>query len=121
MIVPTFAAFVIFFLALWIVVPGWTYPLFALGIGAPELSPWLFLAGLVLCVLFCLLSAKSIRRSRWNRSSFAVALCATALTAIPLVQAASTVRRFDEAMRAALGPDFLRSVPTNVREGMRPS
>jgi acetyl esterase/lipase len=120
-ILRLFAAFALLFLALWIVVPGWTYPLFVLAVGAPELSPWLFFAGLVLCLLFCLLSAKSIRRSRWHRISLAVALCATALTAIPLVQAASMLRRFDEAMRAALGTDFLRGVPGNVRGGMRPS
>lgn len=116
MILLTFVASVILFLALWIVVPGWTYPLFALAVGAPELSPGLFLAGLVLCIL----STRSIRRSRWSRMSLAVALSVTALTAIPLVQAPLAVRRFDEAMRAALGPDFLLGVPANVRGGMRP-
>lgn len=124
MILLPLAAFTILFLALWIVVPSWTSPLFVLAVGAPELSPWLFLAGLVLCVtfcvIFCLLSARSVRRSPWNRISLVVALCATVLTAIPLVQAASTPRRFDEAMRAALGSDVLRSVPANMHGGMRP-
>lgn len=116
MIFLLFAALAIFFLALWIVVPGWTYPLFVLAVGAPELSPWLLLASLVLCALY----ARSAHRSRLTRIARVVALCATALTAIPLVQAVSTVRRFDEGIGAALGPDFLRSVPPNLRGAMRP-
>lgn len=112
-------ALIVFFLALWIVVPGWIYPLFALSVTAPELSPWLLLAGLVLSIVSAL-SIRRSRRSRTSRMSLAVALCATALTAIPLAQTTSTIRRFDDAMRGALGPDFLQAVPATVRDGMRP-
>jgi hypothetical protein len=44
-------ALVLVFLTSWMVLPAPNYSLLALGVGAPELSPWLALGGLVVCVL----------------------------------------------------------------------
>ena len=106
----------IFFLTLWIFIPGWTYPLFVLGAGAPELSPWLLLASLILC----LVSATFPGQSQLTRVTIFLALGAAALASVPLAQAALAVRRFQNAMQRALGEDFLRGVPARVRDGLRP-
>lgn len=110
------AAGAIFFLTLWIFIPGWTYPLFVLGVGAPELSPWLFVASLILC-LAC---AKFSGPSQLTRVALVLTLGATALASVPVVQAALAVRRFENVMRRALGEDFLHAVSARVRDGMRP-
>ena len=110
------AAGAIFFLTLWIFIPGWTYPLFVLSVGAPELSPWLLLASLILC----LVCAKFPGPSQLTRLTLLLALGATALALVPFAQAVLAVRRFESAMQSALGEDFLRGVPIRVRDGLRP-
>lgn len=50
--------------------------------------------------------------------TFVVAVAATILASAPIVQLPFVVRRFDAAMRTALG-DFLRTVPPDRRARMR--
>ena len=106
------AAGALLFLTLWIFIPGWTYPLFVLGVGAPELSPWLLLASLILS----LVCAKLPGPSQLTRVTLLLALGAAVLASVPVAQAALSVRRFDNAMQGALGEDFLREVPGRVRD-----
>ena len=92
---------VLLFLAAWIVIPAPTMALLPLGVGAPEVSPFLLAAAAMLGVI-------AVRRAfaGRNRITAALALIATVLCALPLAQLPAVVRRFDRAMSAAgLPPD----------------
>ncbi|HYW06430.1 MAG TPA: alpha/beta hydrolase [Longimicrobium sp.] len=108
---------VVFFLAIWIVIPAPTRALLPLGVGAPEVCAWLATAALAVGAL----AAIDARRSRMARVALAFAAAALVLAASPLLRFPGTARRFDAAMAAALGPDPLRGVPMEVRAGMRPA
>lgn len=79
------------FLASWIVLPPPIYLLLLLAVGAPEISIWLL----------------------------GLAALAAVLASIPLVQFGGIARRFDVAMRSALGEHYLAEVPSAVRGEMR--
>src|SRR5215470_16270302 len=99
------------------VLPAPNRSLLALGVGAPELSPWLALGGLVVCVL----AVGARERDILARATLGLAAVATVLASVPLVQIPFVVRRFDATMRAALGDDFLRGVSSDRRAGLRPA
>lgn len=94
------AALLLLFLASWIVIPAPIRFLLPLSVGAPELSAWLAAAGLALTVA----AAATGRR---GRAGAGLALGATALAAVPLVQLPGAITRADAAMRQAFGPDAL--------------
>ena len=102
------------FLALWGVLPPPTYALLTLSVGAPEVGVWLIVAALVALVLAL---AGQPGRLRW------MALLAVAATIVlslmPLLRFPATARRFEAAMRAALGSDYLCAVPDSIRAGLR--
>src|SRR5262245_30646952 len=104
-------ALVLVFLTSWMVLPAPNRPLLALGVGAPELSPWLALGGLVVCVVALGASDRDILA----RATLVVAAVATLLASVPLMRLPFVVRRFDATMRAALGDDFLRGVSSDRR------
>ena len=108
-------ALVLVFLTSWMVLPAPNRPLLALGVGAPELSPWLALGGLVVCVLVLGASDRDILA----RATLVVAAVATLLASVPLMRLPFVVRRFDATMRAALGDDFLRGVSSDRRARLR--
>ena len=111
------AALVLAFLTSWIVLPAPNLRLLTLGVGAPEVSQWLIVCGLVIG----LLTLGAAGRGPWGRLAFILAVAATLLASIPLARAPFVVRRFDATMRAALGADFLRGVPAAQRARMRPA
>ena len=51
------------FLSLWIIIPAPTYPLLVLGVGAPEVSPWLILVN----AIALLLAVVQFNQSWWQR------------------------------------------------------
>jgi len=103
------------FVTSWTVIPAPNRPLLALGVGAPELSPWLALAGLVVVVV-----AVSVRdRDVLARATLVLAAVATVLASVPLMRFPFVVRRFNATMRAALGDDFLRGVSPDRRARLR--
>jgi acetyl esterase/lipase len=110
-------ALVLAFLTSWTVVPAPNRPLLALGVGAPELSPWLALGGLVVLVL----AVGARDRDILARATLVLAAVATVLASVPLMQLPFAVRRFDATMRAALGDDFLRGVSSDRRARLRPA
>jgi acetyl esterase/lipase len=101
------AALIVAFLTLWIVVPAPTRALLPLAVGAPELSPWLLLAGLVLCALTWVVG----RGRATARVAFACSAIATLLALIPVVQVPFVVRRFDDRMQSAIAVAGLRPSP----------
>ena len=108
-------AALLFFAALWIVLPPPTFPLLMLAVAASELSIWLAAAAL----LVLLASRRRESPSRIGRFSTLFAALTIVLAALPLVRFPSAARRFDRAMRAALGSDYLCGVPTTLRRAMR--
>ncbi len=102
------------FLAAWIVVPPPTYATLILAVGAPEVAAWLILGGGAVTLL-----AVRAGRSRMRSITVLAAVTAVALASVPFVRFAATARRFDAAMRAALGRDYLAGVAATTREGMR--
>src|SRR4051812_44119789 len=100
-------ALVLVFLTSWIVLPAPNLRLLVVGVGAPELSPWLAIGGVVLAVG----TARSAGRNALAQATFLLALVTAVLASLPLVQLPFAARRFEGTMRAALGDDFLREVP----------
>jgi acetyl esterase/lipase len=84
-------------------------------VGAPELSSWLALGGFIVCVL----TVGGRDRDILARATFVFAAVATVLASVPLVRLPFVVRRFDAAMRAALGDDFLLGVSSDRRARLR--
>jgi acetyl esterase/lipase len=104
------------FLSLWIMVPAPTFTLLPLGVGAPELSPWLF--GLnAIALLFLLFS----HAKGWI-FSLAIACCVAglALSAYPLSQVATATQQANNAMYQELGIDYLAKIPPEIQAQMRP-
>lgn len=95
------AAVVLVGLTIWIVVPAPTYTLLTLGVGAPELSPWLA----ALSALVGVLAARLCWGSTTGRVAAVCAGVAFLLSAWPLVRIPSTLRRFDEEWIRAFGAE----------------
>jgi len=110
------------FVTSWIVMPPFHAVLIPLAVGAPEVSPILCVAAVVVA----LLAGLGVRRSRTARWACVIALAAAAIAISPVARAGAVIRSFDQAMRDALGPDALtapapaessfRSVPLSVRD-----
>ncbi|MGH7499685.1 MAG: alpha/beta hydrolase [Gemmatimonadales bacterium] len=110
-------AVLLFLLTIWVVVPAPTYPLLIVAIGAPESGIWL-IAG---AALIALAGLHNPTRSWTTRATTFVAVATIALAAFPFVRFPATAHRFDAAMHAALGEDYLCAVPEGVRRSMRHS
>ncbi len=101
--------------ALWIVVPPPTRALLALAVVAPEIALWILLLA-VAAMLFAMPD-----RHRWqlSRVALAMAILAAGLAATPFARFSAAAHQADLNMTAALGTDFLRGVPADVRAAMR--
>jgi acetyl esterase/lipase len=104
------------FLSLWIVVPAPTAFLLPLGVGAPEISPWLI--GINTIALLGLSFSRI--RGRLKLFILTCSLLGLGLSLLPLAQFPATNRQIDAEMRATLGDDFLASVPATTRQLLRP-
>jgi acetyl esterase/lipase len=94
------------------VVPGWSYWLLTLSVGATEYSPWLCAAAVIVCLL-------ARGSSRLSHAAFVMAGAAALLASTPLARAPFALRRFDAEMSRAFGDGFLNRVPPSVLRGMR--
>lgn len=101
-------------LAIWIVLPPINYPTLVLAVGAPEVGAWMIVAGAIIVAV----AGRDRVRIAGPTTLFAAA--AVALAALPLIQFPAAARRFDQAMREALGPNELIFLPATVRKTMRP-
>ncbi len=102
------------FLALWGFLPPPTYALLTLSVGAPEAGVWLVVVALAAAVV-----ALAAGRGRLRGATLLCAAATTLLSLFPLFRYSTTARRFDAAMRAALGGDYLCAVPASRREALR--
>lgn len=98
-----FVAVVLAFLSAWIVLPPFHAVFIPLAVGAPEVSPILFVAAMAIGVA----AGSGARRHRAARWACGIALAAAAVAISPVVRAGGVTQSFDEAMRAGLGPDAL--------------
>jgi acetyl esterase/lipase len=121
--IATLAAIALF-LSLWIVVPAPTFFLLPLGVGAPEVSPFLLLGqGMVLALALVLRGAKvgEGRRSRSFVWLLTLGFSATGLvlSSLPLLQLPATVRRAEAQMQTALGANYSSEIPAQVQPLLR--
>jgi acetyl esterase/lipase len=98
-------------MVLGIVLPPPHRRLLPLAVGAPELSLWLALCGLGLALGALAIS----RRHGMQWTTITLAIAATAVAVVPLVQAPFAIRRFNARMEAALGPSSLDVKPGEMR------
>ncbi|MBD2725511.1 alpha/beta hydrolase [Nostoc sp. FACHB-892] len=108
-------SFASLFLSSWIILPAPNMFLLTLAVGAPEVSPWLFLLNL----LFLLLAFFFIRRRKLQRLAYIFSLiglltCAWVLVNIPLAQ-----MQMAKAMKQGLGANYLEQIPAQVRAKMQ--
>lgn len=111
------------FLSLWIVIPAPIYPLLILGVGAPEISPWLIIFNFIplgIATFQAILSARLGRHySLWQRLTLGISFVGLLLSFLPLVQLPATQQKMAAAMVEGLGADYMASIPGEVRQNMR--
>ncbi|WP_088889034.1 alpha/beta hydrolase [Leptolyngbya ohadii] len=105
--VPWLLSLVGFFLSLWIVVPAPTFSLLPLGVGAPEVSPWL-LAVNAIALLLVLLRLQS---GWWFGVALVCSVLGFILSAFPLMQFPAANARIAQEMEARLGKASLTATP----------
>ena len=109
------ASIALLFISVWIVLPPPHVSLLPLAVGAPELSPWLLLASLILCAItFRAASADVTARVVFNVSAVSAVLCA-----YPLVRAPFVLAAFDSAMEQGLGKEYETQIPAAARMSLR--
>ncbi|MGB3139094.1 MAG: alpha/beta hydrolase [Nodosilinea sp.] len=104
-----------FCLSFWIIVPAPTRLLLPLGVGAPEVSPWLV-------GLSAIAAAAVLITHRWGRlAAIALGTCAIALVVslLPLVQVSGASDRAAAEMQAVLGSEYMAQIPPPLRERLR--
>jgi acetyl esterase/lipase len=84
------------FVSVWILVPAPVPLLLPLAVGAPEVSPVL----LVFSLLVAVMAGRYARQSRIARLAVGLAVTATLLALVPVVQLPVALSRFDRAMAA---------------------
>jgi acetyl esterase/lipase len=109
------AALALAFLSSFIVVPAPVAWLLPIGVGAPEVSPWLALVSIVVG----LASLVRVRVDAFARVAAALATLSALVAMSPLARLPATVIRFDRTMAAALGDDYLQGLPPEVVSGLR--
>ena len=109
-------AIVLCVISIWIVLPAPHVAVLPLAVGAPELSPWLLLASLMLCAL----TYSSSSANATPRLVFTLAAVSALLCAYPLVRAPFVLRGFDTSMERGLGVDYEDQIPRDTRSALRP-
>lgn len=103
------------FLSSWIVIPAPNFTLLLLGIGSPEVSPWL----LVLNATAALISLLGIRENWPQRLALAASLVGLVLSALPLAQLPTTQQNLDKAMVEGVGANYMTKIPQQLQLQMR--
>ena len=114
-LVPLLLSMLGFFLSLWIVIPAPTFSLLPLGVGAPEVSPWLIAINAIALLLTIL-----VHNSWWSVLIIICSLLGLMLSLLPLLQLPAVNREFTAEMETVLGTDHLQAVPQALQNQMRP-
>lgn len=113
--VPWILSVVCCFLSLWIVIPAPTFSLLPLGIGAPEVSPWL----VVMNGIALLLVTLRLQSSWVYVIALGCSLLGLLLSLLPLLQFPTANARIAAAIGAEFGKEMLTAVPP-ISQVVRP-
>ncbi|HBB33062.1 MAG TPA: esterase [Cyanobacteria bacterium UBA8803] len=112
-----------FFLSCWIIVPAPTMQLLPLGVGVPELSPWLLVLNAIPLGIAMLqaipLALQGMHYSLLQRLVLGASLVGLFLSVLPLVQLPATEQRLAAAMVDELGKDYTAGISNEVLSKMR--
>ena len=93
------------FLSLWIIIPAPTWTLLPLGVGAPELSPWLIVVNAIALIL------ATVFYKGWGSNLIIVgSLIGIIIASLPLLQFSAVNRSFEAAIERVLGADYLDDI-----------
>lgn len=102
LVIPIFLSVVGLFLSLWVVVPAPNFALLPLGVGAPEISPWLVVVNAIAFLLVYLQRSKG-----WlYLVALGLSVVGLILSSLPLTQLPSTITRFSTEMQTRLGTNW---------------
>ena len=102
------------FLSVWIIFPAPTWTLLPLGVGAPEISPWLIAINAIALIL-----ALWVSQSWLSNLILVCSLLGLILSLLPLVQLPATNQQFTGEMEQVLGTDYLKDIPEEIKNLMR--
>ena len=102
------------FLSLWIVVPAPTFSLLPLGVGAPELSPWLLAINAIALILVVV-----FYRGEVSNLAIVCSLVGIGLSLLPLWQFPEVNNSFRAEMERILGEDYLDNISQAAINKMR--
>ncbi|MEA5554282.1 alpha/beta hydrolase [Anabaena cylindrica UHCC 0172] len=105
------------FLSAWIVIPAPNMFLLNLGVGAPEVSPWL----LMLNLLSALLSFFCIHQRQIQRLASIFSLIGLLFCSLVLVNITTTQMQMAQAIQQGLGADYLAKIPVEISSKMQTS
>ncbi|PSB64053.1 esterase [Chroococcidiopsis cubana CCALA 043] len=107
LVIPWILSLVCCFLSLWTIVPAPTFSLLPLGIGAPEVSPWL----VVVNTIALLLVALRLQSSWVYGVALSCSLLGLLLSLLPLIQFPAVNARIAADMEAEFGKAVLTTAP----------
>lgn len=105
------------FLSAWIVVPAPIFLLLPLGVGAPEISPWLVVCNFVAVML----NWSLLKLGLWARIGLIASAIALSLSLLPLWQVPIAAKVSEAVMSRELGQGYLDRIPESVRSQFRSS
>ncbi|MFB2898387.1 alpha/beta hydrolase fold domain-containing protein [Aerosakkonemataceae cyanobacterium BLCC-F50] len=113
--IPWLLSAITLFLSIWIIVPAPTFFLLPLGVGAPEISPWL-IGGNVLALILILFK---VRQSWLYNIALIASLLGLLISLLPLLQFPSANTQIAKEMQSVLGTDYLAKIPQTAQVQMR--
>ena len=113
--IPLLFSAIGFFLSLWILVPAPTSFLLPLGVGAPEISPWLMVINAIALVL----TISKANQSWLYAIALILSICGLLLSVLPLIQFPAANGKIVQEMEAVLGVDYQTKIPQDDLEKMR--
>ena len=99
------------FLSLWIIIPAPSFSLLPLGVGAPEISPWL----IWLNAIALLLTISQFKVNVLYDIALIANLLGLVLSSLPLIQLPAANAKFAKEMAKVLGTDYLDKIPTSLQ------
>ena len=108
-------AIVVFFVAIWILLPPFHVGLVPFAVGAPELSVWFLMAALGVSAL----SFAASNTAHGARAALMLGVASALLFAYPLVRAPFTLTAFDRAMEDGLGREYANQIPPAAAASLR--
>jgi len=115
-LIPFLLSAVGLFLSAWIIIPAPTFFLLPLGVGAPEVSPWL--TGLnTIALLFAFFG---INRGWLCKVALVCSVIGLIFSTLPLIQFPAANAQIANEMETVLGRNYMEKIPKDVKARMRP-